>query len=424
MAKITVQEEAAAPSTPPSGQWHIYTKSDGLYVKDDAGNEIGPFVSSTGGISDGDKGDIAVSIGGTVWTIDNGVVTLAKLVDATGQYKILARASSGAGDWEELTSSANVFSLLGAADYAAIRTLLGLVIGTNVQAWDADLDALATKSLSGNGTVLGTVTGLLTTGKQLAFDASGNIIASASDIGGGGGGVPDGDKGDITVSSSATVWTIDNNVVTFAKIQDITDARLLGRSAGSDGDMQHIAVGTGLTLSGGNLTGATASDTVVGVVELATTAETNTGTDATRAVTPDGLAGSYAGTASVSSLVQSGTITTGDGKIYILMPAKVNGMNLVGVACTVQTPSSSGTLTVQVARGRQANATTAHAYVDMLSTRVTIDANEYSSANPASAAVINTSNDDIATGDLLRVDIDVTGTGPANLYIYLEFRLP
>lgn len=41
------------------------------------------------------------------------------------------------------TLTANVKSVLNAADYAAIRTLLGLVIGTNVQAFDADLTYLA-----------------------------------------------------------------------------------------------------------------------------------------------------------------------------------------------------------------------------------------------------------------------------------------
>jgi len=38
------------------------------------------------------------------------------------------------------TPTANVKSILNAADYAAIKTLLALVIGTNVQAFDADLD--------------------------------------------------------------------------------------------------------------------------------------------------------------------------------------------------------------------------------------------------------------------------------------------
>jgi hypothetical protein len=42
-----------------------------------------------------------------------------------------------------INPSANVQSVLGAADYAAIRTLLGLVVGTNVQAYDADLAAIA-----------------------------------------------------------------------------------------------------------------------------------------------------------------------------------------------------------------------------------------------------------------------------------------
>lgn len=168
-----------------------------------------------------------------------------------------------------------------------------------------------------------------------------------------------------------------------------------------------------------------ASTTVASVMEIATTAETNTGTDATRAVSPDGLAGSYAGTASTSGLVQAGTISTGDGKVYIgPIPAKVNGMNLIGCSITVLTKSTSGTPTVQLARGRQANATTAHAYTDMLTTKMTIDANEYSSLNAATAAVIDTSADDVLTGDMIRVDIDVAGAGTADMYVYLEFQLP
>lgn len=48
------------------------------------------------------------------------------------------------------TPSANVKTILNAADYDAIRTALTLTIGTNVQAWDADLDYLATFTPSAN----------------------------------------------------------------------------------------------------------------------------------------------------------------------------------------------------------------------------------------------------------------------------------
>lgn len=52
--------------------------------------------------------------------------------------------------WAGIAPSANVQSLVSAADYAAMRTLLGLVIGTNVQAFDADLTTWAGISPSAN----------------------------------------------------------------------------------------------------------------------------------------------------------------------------------------------------------------------------------------------------------------------------------
>jgi hypothetical protein len=97
-----------------------------------------------GGVSDGDKGDITVSSSGAAWAIDNDVVTYAKMQNVSAQYRILGRSTSGAGDVEELTTSANMVSLLASADYSTARTNLGLAIGTNVQAFDADLTSLAT----------------------------------------------------------------------------------------------------------------------------------------------------------------------------------------------------------------------------------------------------------------------------------------
>jgi hypothetical protein len=109
-------------------------------------------------------------------------------------------------------------------------------------------------------------------------------------------------------------------------------------------------------------------------------------------------------------------ITTGDGKVIVCIPAALNGMNLTGAHAFVTTVSSSGLPTVQIR-----NVTDA---VDMLSTKVSIDASEFTSYSAATAPVIDTSKDDVATGDLIAVDVDVAGTGAKGLGVILTFQLP
>ena len=54
-------------------------------------------------------------------------------------------------------------------------------------------------------------------------------------------------------AAAVTTAKIANSNVTYAKIQDVVDARLLGRSAGSTGVVQELTVGSNLTLSAGAL---------------------------------------------------------------------------------------------------------------------------------------------------------------------------
>lgn len=93
-------------------------------------------------------------------------------------------------------------------------------------------------------------------------------------------------------------------------------------------------------------------------------------------------------------------------KATFRVPAAFNGLNLVAVTahCGVEGASgasSSGNPTFTIQRGG----------ANMLSTNLTIDQGEYDSATAAAAAVIDTAEDDIATGEEVIVECSVAGTG-------------
>jgi hypothetical protein len=162
-----------------------------------------------------------------------------------------------------------------------------------------------------------------------------------------------------------------------------------------------------------------ATDSAAGKVELAIASEVNTGTDAQRAITPDALAGSNLGTRvlEVVAVDYETAVEIGDGAGYVTVPSSYAGMNLVAVHARVITAGTTGTTDVQIHNLTQT--------ADMLSTKLTIDSTETGSDTAATAAVIDTDNDDVAAYDLLRVDVDaVSTTAPEGLIVVMEFRLP
>jgi len=127
---------------------------------------------------------------------------------------------------------------------------------------------------------------------------------------------------------------------------------------------------------------------------------------------------------SIQVLDGASVLAVANGQAYFRIPTTLNGMNLTSCSAQVITTSSSGLPNVMITRGRQSSATSNFTYVDMLSTAITIDATEYDSKDATAAPVIDASNDDVNTGDVIRIDVDGAGTGTLGLNITLIFETP
>ena len=162
------------------------------------------------------------------------------------------------------------------------------------------------------------------------------------------------------------------------------------------------AIDTNFTISGVN-----ASTSAKGVVELATTAETTTGTDTGRAVTPDGLKDGYQGSTNVTTL---GTISTGVWQGDAIASAYLDSDT--AHLTTNQTFSGVKTFSAQAIFDGNQTLTPGDGAVIHQDSSIITDGNTSASGTAALATIVN-----IEGARLDATNSSVTTTSAASLYI-------
>ena len=211
--------QAADPGAPANGTLWLNTTTGEVKVR-----SAGVTAALGGGVSDGDKGDVTVSGGGTAWAIDADAVTNAKLADmATARIK--GRTTAGTGDPEDLTA-------------AQARGILNVADGATANASDAGLRDRATHTGS---QLAATISDFST-----AVAATAAVTANTAKV------TNATHTGDVT---GATALTIAASAVTLAKMADVTTASVFYRKTALAGapEVQPLAtLKTDLGLTGTN----------------------------------------------------------------------------------------------------------------------------------------------------------------------------
>jgi hypothetical protein len=206
----------------------------------------------------------------------------------------------------------------------------------------------------------------LTGGTSVQLIEGANITLTTGGTGGagtvtiastGGGGVSDGDKGDITVSGSGATWTIDNSAVSLAKMADIATSSLIYRKTAGTGAPEVNTLATLKTDLG--LTGTNSGDqsSIVGIT--GTKAQFNTAVtdgdilyvgDVTSNVTHTGeVTGSGALTVDKTAITNR-TLVTASASDHVLIADASDSDNLKKVLVSDLTGGGSGDMVLASAQ--------------------------------------------------------------------------
>lgn len=187
-------------------------------------------------LPDGDYGDVTVSGAGTVITIDNNVVSLAKIQDISTD-RLLGRDTAGSGDPEQLTVGGGVeFSGAGGIQRSALTGDVtspagsGVTTISNGVVTNAKLAVMATDTIKGRDTAGSGAPEDLTLDDTLEFTGAGSIQRAAI-------------TGDVTIAAGSNVSIIPNDTVAYEQIQNVSATdRLLGRVTAGAGDIEEIPI--------------------------------------------------------------------------------------------------------------------------------------------------------------------------------------
>jgi hypothetical protein len=279
--------------------------------------------------------------------ISNASNTTTRLTQRLAGYgHVDFRVQTSAGDTEQFRvyiqpRAANPAFFLTAGSGGGITALDGdkgdVIVSSAGSTWTLDPTAVA--SLNVFTDTLKGITPASGGGTSNFLRADGTWATPPGGGGGGGGPVSDADYGDITVSGTGTVWTIDNNAVTLAKMADMATASLIYRKTAGTGDPEVQTLATLKTDLG--LTGTNSGDQTITL----TGNVTGSGTGSFATTIAAGAVGlSQMANMATSSLIYRKTAGSGAPEVNTLATLKTD-LGLTGTNSGDQTITLTGDVT-------------------------------------------------------------------------------